>query len=501
MAIALRERLENAGFRVVLTRWDDSTVSLDERVKIANQELGARLPLPAYRGGTPARRYRLDLVSRIDPSPATVRLSRALNASLAAAMPEADIREKQAPFKVLSDTRIGALMFDTPMPDPADRDASLARIADALADGFTAWAESPPAPAKAAQLVDDEISITADEVDYDPVHKLVIGKGSVKIALREIELRGDGLEYDTNTGLMRFSAGEFTITGGQTEGTTGKGATIEFDQEAQLLKLVDHYQLQLGRRLINGSTDTSSATLDLKTGKCQTDGLSRTELMPIERAGEAGEDVLDRRRGLQQVPGEQAGGSADPGLGNWVNPLVQPALDPGLEIPLADGFDYPVGAPDGEGYYVARAALTGGRGHLGEDWNGKGGGNSDEGDPVYSIGNGRVIFARDVRVGHGKVVIIRHVYLDENGVETPIESVYVHLGEIEVAVGEAVERGQVIGTIGTNRGMYLAHLHLEVRKRLNVGMMRSKFPNDETTYHRPSDFINAHRPGWRGRGR
>ena len=167
--------------------------------------------------------------------------------------------------------------------------------------------------------------------------------------------------------------------------------------------------------------------------------------------------------------------------------------DPNLEIPLADGFDFPVGAPDGDGYYVARAAYVQG-GHLGEDWSGKGGGNTDEGDPVYSIGNGRVIFARDVRVGHGNVVIIRHVYLAQDGAQTPVESVYVHLGEIKVEVGDLVERGQVIGTIGTNRGMYLAHLHLEVRKRLNIGMLRSKFPRDETTYHRPSDFINAHRP-------
>lgn len=127
--------------------------------------------------------------------------------------------------------------------------------------------------------------------------------------------------------------------------------------------------------------------------------------------------------------------------------------DPNLEIPLADGFDFPVGAPDGDGYYVARPALKDGRGHLGEDWSGKGGGNTDEGDPVYSIGNGRVIFARDVRLGHGNVVIIRHVYLAQDGAQTPVESVYVHLGEIKVAVGDLIERGQVIGTIGTNRGM------------------------------------------------
>ena len=36
---------------------------------------------------------------------------------------------------------------------------------------------------------------------------------------------------------------------------------------------------------------------------------------------------------------------------------------------LADGFDLPVGKPDGEGYYKARGYRP--NGHLGEDWNGK----------------------------------------------------------------------------------------------------------------------------------
>ena len=39
---------------------------------------------------------------------------------------------------------------------------------------------------------------------------------------------------------------------------------------------------------------------------------------------------------------------------------------------LADGFDYPVGKPDGEGYYIFRGFSP--NGHLGEDWNGNGGG-------------------------------------------------------------------------------------------------------------------------------
>ena len=42
-----------------------------------------------------------------------------------------------------------------------------------------------------------------------------------------------------------------------------------------------------------------------------------------------------------------------------------------------DGFDFPVGKPDSEGYYRSRGYRP--NGHLGEDWNGKGGGNTGHG--------------------------------------------------------------------------------------------------------------------------
>jgi len=43
---------------------------------------------------------------------------------------------------------------------------------------------------------------------------------------------------------------------------------------------------------------------------------------------------------------------------------------------VADGFDMPVGKPNGDGYYMSRGFLSY---HPGEDWNGVAGGNSDLG--------------------------------------------------------------------------------------------------------------------------
>jgi hypothetical protein len=44
-------------------------------------------------------------------------------------------------------------------------------------------------------------------------------------------------------------------------------------------------------------------------------------------------------------------------------------------IKLADGFDFPVGDAEAQGYYKARGFCP--NGHPGEDWDGLGGGNSD----------------------------------------------------------------------------------------------------------------------------
>lgn len=182
--------------------------------------------------------------------------------------------------------------------------------------------------------------------------------------------------------------------------------------------------------------------------------------------------------------------------------LTAAPAEAGVKVNLADGFDFPVGKPDAAGYYKARGLRLRSPRHYGEDWNGRGGGNTDLGDPVYTVADGVVTFAHDVRQGWGNVVLIRHAYRDPtSGKVKFIDSLYGHLDKMTVKTGQGVKRGQQVGTIGTNRGMYPAHLHFEMRHNITIGMARNGIPADLVNWADPTQFINKHRRlnrEWRG---
>ena len=157
---------------------------------------------------------------------------------------------------------------------------------------------------------------------------------------------------------------------------------------------------------------------------------------------------------------------------------------------LANGFDFPVGKPEAKGYYKARGFRS--HGHLGEDWDGVGGGDTDLGDPIYGIGDGVVVFARDCHMGWGNVIIVRHAYR-EGGTVKNIDSMYGHLQKMLVHRGDVVTRGQQIATMGNAHGLYDAHLHLEIRKNIEIGMSRAAFARDFNNYYDPTQFIVSHR--------
>lgn len=180
----------------------------------------------------------------------------------------------------------------------------------------------------------------------------------------------------------------------------------------------------------------------------------------------------------------------------------------------ADGFDFPVGNADGRGGYVDKS--TGKRYdgwkistqfaeeyslgiHPGEDWNGAGGGDTDLGQDVYAVANGRVVVAENFGRLWGNVVIVEHVFY-ENNEQRRIRSVYAHLQEIKVKSGEDIRRRQIVGSIGQDpEKLYPPHLHFELR--WNASLPPTYWASSDGKdaawvrehYAAPTEFINSHR--------
>jgi hypothetical protein len=172
---------------------------------------------------------------------------------------------------------------------------------------------------------------------------------------------------------------------------------------------------------------------------------------------------------------------------------------------VTDGFDFPVGKPDGQGYYVAATLVDQAYyaerkfWHTGEDWNRiLGPGDTpdvDLGDPVYAVANGRVVTAHHFPTW-GNIILMEH--------RLPwgqtVWSQYAHLRQRFVRKGDVVRRGQQIGTIGKGAGdQYPAHLHFEIRlKNLSASKWGWKTQQDRDkvlqAYAHPTNFINSNRP-------
>lgn len=184
-----------------------------------------------------------------------------------------------------------------------------------------------------------------------------------------------------------------------------------------------------------------------------------------------------------------------------------PRSGPAAEPPAVDGFDFPCwkdAADPWQDYKIDSVLCDAGyfkifKGvwHPGEDWNGKGGGDSDLGDPVYAIAHGLVVIAQFYASSWGNIVLVRHSLPDG----TAVWSQYAHLDAMHVTAGEVVLRGQQVGTLGKGapKAKMLAHLHFEIR--LTDLPADNWFPmvRDKAqvlaNYAAPKEFIAARRPG------
>jgi murein DD-endopeptidase MepM/ murein hydrolase activator NlpD len=184
------------------------------------------------------------------------------------------------------------------------------------------------------------------------------------------------------------------------------------------------------------------------------------------------------------------------------------------DIAPADGFDFPFGDANGQGAYTDQATGKTHQGwyvatrfgekyslglHPGEDWNGRGGGNTDLGQPVFAVAQGRVVFAEQCGQPWGNVIVIEHVFY-ENNEQRRIRSLYAHLQTMKVKRGATVQRRQQIGAIGQDPDRtFGAHLHLELRwdESLAPTYWPSSHGKDlrwvREHYAEPSSFIAARR--------
>ncbi len=158
-------------------------------------------------------------------------------------------------------------------------------------------------------------------------------------------------------------------------------------------------------------------------------------------------------------------------------------------LPTAIRFDFPLGSEHGALTYNAQPFAE--NRHLGDDLNGIGGENSDLGDPVYAMADGRVLAALDGGPGWGNIVIVLHAY-EENGARKYVQSYYAHLQTILVRQGQEVHRGKKIATVGNANGKYFAHLHFEMREFITP-FIGAGYRKDTRGWINPTEFIEQHR--------
>jgi murein DD-endopeptidase MepM/ murein hydrolase activator NlpD len=79
---------------------------------------------------------------------------------------------------------------------------------------------------------------------------------------------------------------------------------------------------------------------------------------------------------------------------------------------------------------------------------------SPTGTEIYATGNGKVVEVKTSRHGYGKTILVDHGY----GYKTR----YAHLSKFNIKTGQKVNRGAVIGYVGSSGTSTAPHLHYEV---------------------------------------
>lgn len=120
-------------------------------------------------------------------------------------------------------------------------------------------------------------------------------------------------------------------------------------------------------------------------------------------------------------------------------PAIQPISNRDTTVQIASGFGFRI-----HPIYKTK------RLHRGLDFQ------AQIGEPVRATGKGRVVLTQSLKKGYGNHIIIEHGY--------NYRTLYAHLSKISVRQGQWVNRGDLIGEVGSTGTSTAPHLHYEVQK-------------------------------------
>lgn len=225
-----------------------------------------------------------------------------------------------------------------------------------------------------------------------------------------------------------------------------------------------HHNSQLAQQNEALSDTATEVIYELDTLDAEVDALKERAGLS-ESVGAPSESATDLPQGgvAEAIPPEELFSLAQermPALNSTLKGQVKPAL----EETLADEAERKAAFPDGlplkgeltvSSEFGLRSNPFGGRGfemHAGIDFKGP------IGTPIYATADGKVRRAENSG-GYGNHVILDHGY----GYET----LYAHMTEMAVEVGQSVQRGQIVGYLGNTGRSSGPHLHYGVYRQGN----------------------------------
>ncbi len=276
-------------------------------------------------------------------------------------------------------------------------------------------------------------------------------------------------------------------------GMINEGAKLEYVAQVDSWYVAKAYVSTLSAEIVNANRIRAKTTIDF----------ANVRTSPVV---ENNTDVGDLKQGqtleLISTSSEWLVGKVYLST-SWCDVITEGLPD--VQVPVADGFDSPLGTPQERASaqvwpgawfdatpYGTRYDATGRWAiHTGADLNLPG--DADALAQVYAAADG-VVRASAAYPVWGNLIAIEHKLADGTSIWTR----YGHLNDMSVQTNQPVKRGQMIGHVGNAFNRYAYHLHFDVA-RVDLGKNPADWSGDDLVrvmrdYLDPLAFLNAHRP-------